>query len=34
VERLTKRSGDGKGYIPCHWMESFKKWLKEGMQNA
>ena len=22
MERLTKRSDDGKGYIPCHWMES------------
>lgn len=22
MERLTKRSDDGKGYIPCHWKES------------
>lgn len=22
MERLTKRSDDGKGYIHCHWMES------------
>ena len=22
MKRLTKRSDDGKGYIPCHWMES------------
>ena len=22
MKRLTKRSDDGKGYIPCHWMKS------------